>query len=157
MFCVIETEGWASSSLWRWERGGKGDPKRARASSKDPPWHQPVICSLVCDWQVFGGSLQKILQVPWLSLWLLKLTWRSCSGFCSYRSLEVLMLGSLPQTNLAHAVAKLSCVGKTKPTNRPASHSLYQLHQIWMLPMPVSHTTHHWAKPRILTKISSLL
>lgn len=66
------------------------------------------------------------------------------------------MLGSLPKSYLAHAVAKLSCVGITKPfnqpTDRPASHSLYQLNQIWML----LKATHHSAKPRILTKNSSL-
>ncbi len=59
---MIETEGWASSSIWQWQRGGEGDPKRARASSKDPPWHQPIFCCLVCDWQVFGGCLQKVLD-----------------------------------------------------------------------------------------------
>lgn len=39
--------------------GREGDPKRARASSKDPLGHQLIICCLVCDWQVFGGSLQR--------------------------------------------------------------------------------------------------
>lgn len=92
-----------------------------------------------------------------------KLLW-----FCSNRSLE----GLTCQPNSVQPHARLStkevscpCSGKAflcghnktiQPTNRPASHSLYQLHQIWMLPMPVSHTTHHSAQPRILTKNSSL-
>lgn len=49
-----------------------------------------------------------------------------------------LMLGSLPKELSCPCSGKAFLCGHNK-TIQPTSHSLYQLHQIWMLLMPVSH------------------
>lgn len=66
---------------------------------------------------------KKILQVPWLSLRLLKLTWRSCSGLCSDRSLEGLMLGSPTKYNLAPCSGK-AFLRRCNKTNQSTSQPL---------------------------------
>lgn len=111
------------------------------------------------------------VKFPELSLPFLELTQTSCSGFvataawrektCQPNSVQPHAWLSTKEFFVsAHAVAKLSRVGARRPFNQPTNNQptdqpatpCYQLHYIWMLPMLVSHATHHSAKPRILTK-----
>lgn len=118
--------------------GREGDPIRARASSKDPLCHQLIICCLVCDWQVSGGSLprERSFNFLWHSLPLLKLTQPSGAGFVVTRSPE----GPSCQPNSVQPHARLTtkvlifpCSGKAflcgrnwtiQTTNQPTSQPL---------------------------------
>ncbi|TNN55074.1 hypothetical protein EYF80_034703 [Liparis tanakae] len=93
------------------------------------------------DWQVFfGWEFTKILQVLRLPTHARGLQQRGSQSQSS------LMLGSVPESHPAHAVAKRSRVGATKPF----SHALHQLYGIWMLlTRPICGQP---KKTRILTK-----
>lgn len=137
-------------ALYGSDRGEGG-----RASSGDPPWHRLIICCLVCDWQVFSGSLQRPIKF--------------CDRLLDFRSgliqaSFVLQKQEPKATNGPHNALDqhypahpdtLSSVNITKPfdqpNNQPATPFISRLRcgccSCWWAALPMTQET----KPQILT------